>query len=100
MSYLLLINLVLVITALEGLCLLALWYLAGCGVDPRHYLANLCSGLALMLALRAVVLEAHWSGVAGFLMLAGLFHALQMAVLVRWPKAWHPVPTETPRHAR
>jgi hypothetical protein len=83
MTSLLLINLVIATTLLEASCLLALWYLAGRGIHPRHYFANLCSGLALMLALRAALLDVHWSGVAGFLLLAGIFHGFQLAVYLK-----------------
>ena len=100
MTGLLLINLVLVITALEAICLMMLWLLAGRGVNPRQYFANLGSGMALMLALRSAVLQDPLSIIAGFLVLAGLLHLLQMRILFRASGAGHPVPTEMPRHVQ
>jgi hypothetical protein len=82
MSYIFLIDLVLAATVVEVLFLLALWHFFARGIAPRNYLANVCSGAALMLALRAATQDAHWLVVAAFLCLAGVVHLID--VLLRW----------------
>ena len=69
-------------TLLEGVALLAVHHWTGRGLPPRDYLLNLLAGLCLMLALRCA-LEAAWSVVPVFMMAAGTAHGCDIALRLR-----------------
>ncbi len=73
-----LVDAVIAITVLEGLGLALYHRVTGRGMAPRDYVANLSAGLALMLALRAVLSSASWTWVAAALLLSGLMHATDL----------------------
>ena len=54
----------------------------GRGVPPQEIRLNLCSGLALMGALRAALSATHPMIIMALLLVAGIFHALD--IRVRW----------------
>ena len=73
-----LIDLVILMTVLEGVALCAYHVHSGRGMAPRDFMPNLAAGLALMLALRAGLEGAGWGYVAAGLMAAGLAHAADL----------------------
>jgi len=78
----LLVDAVMLLTALELLGL-AWWYRRfGQGVPPQEIRLNLCSGLALMAALRAALSGASSLLIMLLLLAAGFFHALD--IRSRW----------------
>jgi len=70
-----LIEIVIAVTLLEGVALVVYHRLTGRGVAPREFVANLLSGLCLMLALRAALAGSGWGLTALLLAGAGLIHA-------------------------
>jgi hypothetical protein len=77
-----LIDIVMVITLLEGAFLLTLHRTTGLGVAPRDFVLNMASGLCLMLALRLALSGAGWQVSALCLMAAGGLHAVD--IYKRW----------------
>jgi hypothetical protein len=77
-----LIDLVILITAVEGLALAFYHRATGRGVAPRDFAANMVSGLCLMLALRAAVHDAGATWVALLLLAAGIAHGSD--IVRRW----------------
>jgi hypothetical protein len=72
------VDLILVLVGLEAI-LLAIWHRrTGRGVAPSALAANLCSGAALLLAVRAALLGAWWGWVALPLLAALLAHLLDL----------------------
>jgi hypothetical protein len=62
---------------------LALWHrLTGRGPRPAQVAANLGAGAALLLALRAALVDAHWSVPAAWLLAALVVHVLDLGL--RW----------------
>ena len=76
------IDIVVLITALEGLALAAYHASTGKGVTPRDYALNMTAGLFLMVALRFALVGSTWLPVALCLTASGAFHGLDMAT--RW----------------
>jgi len=74
-----LIEAIIVLTVLEGVALALYHRATGRGVAPVEYAANLASGVALMLALRAALGGAGWGWVAAALAASGLLHAADIA---------------------
>ena len=77
-----LIDAVLVFTLLECAGLALYHRSTGKGVAPRDWLANLVSGLCLMLALRCLARDAGAAWIALFLLCAGLAHGSD--IWLRW----------------
>lgn len=76
---------IVVLIALEGL---GLYWLEQRGRSPlrlREVLGNLVSGAALMLAVRAALLDQSWTVVATWLLCALLAHVTDL--LVRWRRS-------------
>ena len=69
-----LIDLVIVMTLLEGGVLALYHRQTGKGLAPGEFVPTLAAGLALMLAVRAGVSGASWAWVAAGLSAAGLAH--------------------------
>ena len=78
----LLVDAVMLLTALELLGLAWWYHRFGRGVPPQEIRLNLCSGLALMGALRAALSGASGLMIMLLLLVAGLFHALD--IRSRW----------------
>ena len=74
-----LIEAIIVLTVLEGVALALYHRATGRGVAPVEYAANLASGVALMLALRAALGGAGWGWLAAALAASGLLHAADIA---------------------
>ena len=68
----------------EALVLVLLHRWRGWGVAPRLILPRLLAGLALMLALRAALLQSGWPEISLWLSLAGLAHLLDL--WRSWPR--------------
>lgn len=73
---------IVVLIALEGLCIFWLERRGRSGLKLREVLGNLVSGAALMLAVRAALLDEPWPIVAAWLLFALLAHVTDL--LVRW----------------
>ena len=78
----LLVDLVIVFTLIEGAVLLLVHRATGRGVAPRDFLLNMVSGLCLMLALRALVRDTGAAWVAMCLLGAGVAHGTDL--WIRW----------------
>ena len=72
---LLLLDAILVMTALEAVVLTLHHNRTGAGVAPMDVLPNLASGLCLMLALRSALAGWPWPLTLGGLAASGLLHA-------------------------
>ena len=73
-----LIDLILILVALEAAVLLLLWRQAQWGVAPGDLLPNLCAGAFLLLALRATQGGAGWMIACGCLAAAGVAHLIDL----------------------
>jgi hypothetical protein len=71
----LLVDLVIALSLLETVFLLLHHRVTGRGIAPSQFLANMVSGLSLMLALRAALTHSDWVWVAMPLVAAGVAHA-------------------------
>lgn len=78
----LLIDGVIAVTLIEAVVLLLIHRRTGQGVAPRDFLANLVSGLCLMLALRSLVHDAGSGWLAACLLAAGIAHGTD--IVWRW----------------
>jgi hypothetical protein len=77
------VDFVLAITAIEAALLVAYHRLTGRGPAPAQLLGNLLSGVCLMLALRAALVDAWWGWIA--LWLVAAFGAHLNDLRRRWP---------------
>jgi hypothetical protein len=73
------IDWILVGMVLEGCALAALHARTGRGVAPRAFLANLLSGMCVLLAMRLVLGGAWWGFASAALLAALLFHVVDLA---------------------
>ncbi len=73
---------VIVLTVMEVILLAVIHRRSGRGVPPAEILLNVLSGLSLMLALRIALSDSPLVMVLGALLLAGIFHGLDL--LRRW----------------
>ncbi len=73
-----LVHAVIVLTVLEGLLLALYRWRSGRGVALGDFGVNLLSGLCLMLALRAAVLDAGWQGILVWLAASGIAHTFDL----------------------
>ena len=73
------IDLVIALTLLEAAALLGYHYRSGRGVRPADWLANLLSGLCLLLALRGALADAGGVWVAVCLLLSLMLHLGDLA---------------------
>ncbi len=78
------VDIMLGFVVLEVAAILIYRRLSGGGIPPSKLLVNIGAGGSLMLALRAVYADAHWTVVAGCLVLALVFHVSDLAT--RWEK--------------
>ena len=79
------VDLVLAIVVVETLCLVALRLRTGNGLPVAALAVNLLSGAALMLALRAALVQADWVWVAAPLCASFVVHLGDLAL--RWERA-------------
>jgi hypothetical protein len=77
------VDIVLAITALEAAAIVAYRRWTGRGPAPANLLGNLLSGVCLMLALRAALVDAWWGWIA--LALVAAFGAHLNDLRHRWP---------------
>lgn len=77
-----LIDGVIAFTVIECIALSLYHRATGRGVAPREYLANMVSGLCLMLALRGLAVDAGALWLAFCLLAAGLAHGFD--IVKRW----------------
>jgi hypothetical protein len=73
-----LVDLILVIVAIEAVYLLVYWRSTGCGVSPGDLLPNLCAGALLLLALRLSLVGEGWKLSCGSLAAAGVAHLVDL----------------------
>lgn len=73
---------VIVLTVMEVILLAVIHRRSGRGIAPSEILLNVLSGLSLMLALRIALSGSPSVLVLGALLLAGIFHGLD--ILRRW----------------
>ena len=73
-----LVELILVIVAIEAAFLLIFWRSKGRGVSPGDLLPNLCAGAFLLLALRLSLVGAGWELCCGSLAAAGASHLVDL----------------------
>lgn len=76
---------IVVLIALEGLFIAWLERRGRSPLRLREVMGNLVSGAALMLAVRAALLDEPWANVAAWLLFALLAHLTDL--LVRWRRA-------------
>ena len=74
-----LVDLILVLTAIEAGCLMLYWRSRGRGVAPFDVLPNLFAGAFLLLALRLALGGASWEFCCGSLAAAGLAHVVDLS---------------------
>jgi hypothetical protein len=77
-----LVDLILIVVVIEATALLLLWRRKRWGVAPSDLLPNLCAGVFLLLALRAVLADAGWMTAAFCLAAAGFAHLID--IYRRW----------------
>ena len=77
-----LVDLILFVVVIEAAALLLYWARARRGIPPLDLLPNLCSGVFLLLALRATLAGSGWMMASFFLAAAGLAHLID--VYRRW----------------
>jgi prepilin signal peptidase PulO-like enzyme (type II secretory pathway) len=77
-----LVDLVLVIVAIEAVALITLWRWTGRGVPPRELLPNLIAGALLLVALRLTLAGAGWMAICGCLAAAGIANVIDL--MQRW----------------
>ena len=74
-----LVDLILVLTAIEAVCLVLYWRSRGRGIAPLDLLPNLFAGAFLLLALRLALGAASWQLCCGSLAAAGVSHIVDLA---------------------
>ena len=79
------VDIVLIVTCLEGLVLIAMHRVTRRGPKPIDIAANLGAGMCLMLALGAALRGSDWPWIALWLGLSGAAHALDLRR--RWRRA-------------
>lgn len=75
---------IIVLMVLETVALLALRTITNNGISLRALLPFMAAGICLMLALRTALVDGSWMVIAGMLMLAFVFHILDIAL--RWDR--------------
>jgi hypothetical protein len=75
---------IVVLMVLETAALLVLRGVTGRGVSARALLPFMAAGICLMMSLRSALVDGNWTVIAGFLMLAFVFHILDIAL--RWTR--------------
>jgi hypothetical protein len=73
------VDLVLILMALEGAVLLAWRWRTGRGVPPGDLVGYLASGACLLMALRAALTGAWWGWIGLWLALGGIAHVVDLA---------------------
>ncbi len=74
-----LVDLILVLTAIEATCLVLYWRWRGRGIAPLDLLPNLFAGAFLLLALRLALGGAGWELCCGSLAAAGVAHIVDLS---------------------
>ncbi|MEO8318049.1 MAG: hypothetical protein ABI561_06960 [Bradyrhizobium sp.] len=74
-----LVDLILILTAIEAVCLVLYWRSRGGGVSPMDLLPNLFAGAFLLLALRLALGGAGWELCCGSLAAAGVAHCVDLS---------------------
>ena len=73
-----LVDLILILTAIEAVCLMLYWRSRGRGIAPLDLLPNLFAGAFLLFALRLALGGAGWEFCCGSLAAAGLAHVVDL----------------------
>ena len=77
-----LVDLILLIVAIEAVVLIVYWHKTGKGIAPRNLLPNLIAGALLLLALRLTLAQAGWMAICGCLAAAGVANVID--IMRRW----------------
>ena len=77
-----LVDLILLIVAIEAVVLIVYWRKTGKGIAPRNLLPNLIAGALLLLALRLTLAQAGWMAICGCLAAAGVANVID--IMRRW----------------
>ena len=77
-----LVDTAIIVTLVEACVLFGYHFKTGRGLAPGAYLSNLGSGLCLMIALRSVLAQMHWTLVGLWLASAGCLHGADL--WLRW----------------
>ncbi len=77
-----LVDLILLIVAIEAVVLIAYWRKTGKGIAPPNLLPNLIAGALLLLALRLTLAQAGWMAICGCLAAAGVANVID--IMRRW----------------
>ena len=72
------VDLILIVVAIEAVCLVLYWRSTRKGVAPTDLLPNLCAGACLLLALRLSLGGAGWQLCCGSLAAAGVAHLVDL----------------------
>ena len=90
-----LVDAVIAFTLLECAALVVCHRFTGKGVPVRDFLANMVSGLCLMLALRCLASDAGGQWIAALLLAAGAAHGVDL-----WMRWKNPAPRTQPAQGR
>ena len=71
------------LVAVEGIVLTGLWRWRRVGFAPSRLWGQLCSGAALMMAVRAAMLDQAWTQIALWLVLALCAHVVDLTLRYR-----------------
>jgi hypothetical protein len=77
------VDVVLVVIAIEAIVLTARRTISGRGIETAALLRALAPGVFLLLAVRTALTGASWGAVAACLSVAGILHALDLAYRYR-----------------
>ena len=72
------VDLVMLLTLLEGLGLMCYFRVTGRGLAPRDCLPNLASGILLLLAVRNALTGSAWWWISGYMLIAGVVHGFDV----------------------
>ncbi len=73
-----LIDLILIVVALEAALLICYWRLTGRGIAAFDLLPNLCAGAFLLVAFRVTLGGGSWTVACGCLAAAGIAHLIDV----------------------
>ena len=76
------VDLILLIVAIEAIALIVYWRATGRGIAPRDLLPNLIAGALLLLALRLTLADAGWMAICVCLAAAGVANIVD--IMRRW----------------
>lgn len=91
-------DLVIALLAVEAIVLLAYARRTGGGLPPLQVLTGVGAGVALLLALRAALVDAGWQAICLPLAAGGVLHAIDLALRMRRQRTITREPSVSERH--